>query len=507
MKDRCRVPTGVAGERRAVLRTLGGALVGVGVGAVADAWRSAPLAATPLDVAPAVRTPDAAVIASRRGERLYEDWRQSMIWQRRKAARFPEAIAQVSTVEEVAAAVRYARQAGLRIATRCGGHSMSACFLRDRGLLLDVSRLQSLAIDVAGRTVSIGPGVLARTLSERLREVGLAFPTAHCGMVPLGGFLLGGGLGLNGNHWGGMGAFNIESAQVVTADGVVREVSATQHPELFWAIRGGGPGLFLVVTELRLRAYPLPAAIVGNTLAFPFSRLREVATALAEIGPRTSSQVELLGYAGTAPDDLQPLLSPVDGGRAMFLHANAFADSLAHSRRLRQPLFEHPIVRHAVWRAVDHQRTLEELYAEEELGFSQRRWTGDNVFTNRLAEVCEVLGRRIVECPARDAQAVFLYKGSLSMPDAACSTIGDFYAAFYSLWDEPGEDERNLHYLVDLYREIAPLGTGSNINEMNQEGRPEAIPDCYSPGAWRRLAELRTQWDPDGLFHDFYARS
>jgi FAD/FMN-containing dehydrogenase len=444
---------------------------------------------------------------SRRGDPNYEIWRQSMIWQRRKSARFPDLIVQAKSVPDVIAAVKYASRHGLRITARCGGHSMAACFLRDRGMLLDVSQLQGVEIDAAHREAWAGPGVMARGFNQVLREAGLAFPTAHCGTVPLGGFLLGGGIGLNGNLWGGMSVFNIKSAEVVTADGVLRRVSATENPDLFWAVRGGGPGLFGVVTRFELQLYELPKAVVSTTLSYGFTDLRTVAQALSEIAPRTHRDVEILVYIGRAEDDLARKLADADAQLAVHLQATSFVDSLSTAQQRTRRLLEHPIVSRAIARHVNQLTTIEKLYFEAELGFSQRRWQGDNVFTSRLPEVAKVLEQRMPECPAADSQALIQYKGNPKLPDAACSTIDDFYAAFYSIWDNHTEDTRNHDYLLSLYRELAPLGTSSNINEMNQEGRRKDIARCYSPDAWRRLAELRAKWDPQRVFHDFYGLS
>jgi FAD/FMN-containing dehydrogenase len=326
-------------------------------------------------------------------------------------------------------------------------------------------------------------------------------------MVPLGGFLLGGGLGVNGNHWGGMSVFNVKAAEVVTADGVLRRASATENPDLFWAVRGGGPGLFGVVTKFELQLYELPKAVVGTTLSYRFSDLRAVAQALSEIAPRTQRDVEILVYIGRAEDELAGKLTGADAQLAVHLQANAFVDSRSTAQQRTRPLVEHPIAARAIGRHLDQPTTIEELYFEAELGFPPRRWQGDNVFTSRLPEVAKVLEQRMPECPSADSQALILYKGNPTLPDAACSTIGDFCAAFYTIWDNHTEDTRNRDYLVSLFRELAPLGTSSNINEMNQEGRREDIARCYSPDAWRRLAELRAKWDPQRVFHDFYGLS
>jgi hypothetical protein len=229
---------------------------------------------------------------------------------------------------------------------------------------------------------------------------------------------------------------------------------------------------------------------------------------LSEIAPRTQRDVEILGFIGRAGDELAGKLTDADAQLAVLLQANAYVNSRSTAQQRSRPLLEHPIAARAIGRHLHQTTTIEELYSEVDLGFSQTRWQGDNVFTNRLPEVANVLAKRMPQCPAENSQALFLYKGNHpTLPDAACSTIGDFYAAFYSMWDNQTEDTRNRDYLVSLYRELTPFGTSSNINEMNQEGRRKDIATCYTPEAWRRLAELRAKWDPQRVFHDFYALS
>lgn len=488
-------------DRRKFIGGIGAAVVGTGVLAAGQSASGAecnsPQPGAPMRLEHLRASVD-------RGAPNYELWRESMIWQRRKSPRYPGLIVQVDTAQDVADAVIYARKHRLRVTTRCGGHSASACFLRDGGMLIDVSRLNHIEVDRQTRLFSAGPGSIAREVNARLKQFGLSFPTAHCGMVPLGGFLLGGGLGLNGNAWGLMSTFNVLAAQVVTADGRIRHASATENPDLFWSLRGGGPGLYGVVTRLYLKTYELPRAIVHNSITFSFQDLPDVIAALTEIGPRMDADVELLGYVGPAPAELTAHCSDADCRRAVSVDANAYTTSVAASTRKIRALTEHPIMRRAIAKELGSTTTVEALYFDEELGFSQRRWVADNVFTDRAREVAVILRERMPSCPSADAQAVFLYKGNPKLPAAACSTMGDFYASYYVIWDNPTEDPVMLGYLRNLYREIVPLGKGSNINEMDQEGRPDEINTCYSAEAWKQLKALRLKWDPDGVFQNFY---
>jgi hypothetical protein len=181
-----------------------------------------------------------------------------------------------------------------------------------------------------------------------------------------------------------------------------------------------------------------------------------------------------------------------------------YADSPREARRKVVPVLNHPIARKAILSELGHESTLEENYSEDELGFSQRRYAADNIFTGRLKEVATVFRRRLLECPTKDVLALFAYKGSPKLPDAACSVTGEFYVPCYLQWDEHTEDAVMKRYLEELFTELVPLGAGSYVNEMNFEGRPDGVKTCYSAKAWERLATLRTEWDPDRVFDDFF---
>jgi FAD/FMN-containing dehydrogenase len=443
-----------------------------------------------------------AVVA--RGGEFYEPWRQSMIWQTQKFPRRPEIIVQAETVEDVVAAVKHAARHGRRITTRAGGHSFCGCFLRDDGMLVDVSRLQSIEIDAAAGEAVVGPGVIGRRLNEELVVHGLAFPTAHCGMVPISGFLLGGGLGWNGNAWGGMSTYNIVEVEIVTPDGRVRTASARENPDLFWAVRGGGPGLFGVVTRFRLRCYPRPKAIRQHTYLFPFTAFADVARAMEQIGPKLPRNVELLLVVSAAPPDLANKCAAAGCDQICILQSIAFVDSEAEARTAMKPMSDHPIVASALVRTENEPTTFEGLYYGNEVPFPQRRYAVDNIYADGLEKVVQVIAERAPLAPSRVTAPVILYKGEANLPDGACSQPGKFYVSCYAQWDDPKTDEANKAWLIDMYERLQPLGVGSYINELNQEGRTHRIRECYAPEAWSRLAALRRKWDPGSVFHTFY---
>lgn len=442
-----------------------------------------------------------------RGSADYEPWRQSMIWQYRKSNRHPEAIVQARNVDDVIAAVMLAARTKRKITTRAGGHSMSACFLRDEGILVDVSQLQEMQLTPGKSEVVVGPGVIGRALNEFLRPHGLATTTAHCGMVPISGFLLGGGVAWNGNAWGSMGVFNINAVDIVTADGKLRHASPQENPDLYWAARGGGPGLFGVVVRLYLKCYPLPRSIQSVEYVFPLSDIVEVVRAVAEIGAKVDKSVELLTIVMRAGDEHAEKCKGAGCNQAVYVNAIVFGDSADEAREKLRPLTGHPVLAKAIETIPMKEETFETLYMGNELAFAQKRWEADNVMTDQPDKIAELLLASVPNCPTDTNAAVLVYKGRPELPDAAYSIIGNFYLAYYMVWDDPADDIAVARYHVDFFKKAQAFSNGSYLNEFNQEGRPEDIPKCFSPHAWAKLKDLRRRWDPDAVFHSFYGQN
>jgi len=436
----------------------------------------------------------------------YETWRQAMIWQRAKADRRPGMIVQVERIEDAQEAVRFAAATGMQVTTRCGGHSMAACFLRNGGMLIDVSRLDGIVVDKAAKQAIVGPGVFCRGLAERLARDDLAFPGAHCGTVPISGFLLGGGVGLNTNAWSrGMSVFAVEALDIVTADGRLVRASERENADLFWAARGGGPGLFGVVVRFHLQCFDAPKVIWGATYTFAFPELDEVMRVMDKVVPQLDKDVEVLLSIAALPNVAED--APIEQRQRIYLDANAFAVSEAEGRRKLALLQRDPLIGRALDRVENRAGSFDRYYSENEAAFPQGYWMGDSIWTDRPMEAIAILKRHIPDCPAPRGTPLLLYMGTNTLPDAACSRIGRFYLAYYLEWDEPNQERPSRTYCRTLFKELKAVAKGSYINEMDQEGRPEDIHDCYSPEAWARLAKLRKKWDPAGVFHGFYGQS
>src|SRR5215471_6384533 len=201
---------------------------------------------------------------------------RSRLFNARQPARRPAAVLRAAGEADVAAGVRLAREEGLKVAVRAGGHSWPAWSLRDDTLLIDLAALTAMSYDDETGIVTAGPAVRGGLdLDPFLAVRNRFFAAGHCPTVGIGGFLLQGGMGWNCRGWG-WAAEQIESMRVVTPDGDVVEASAAENPDLFWAARGAGPGFFGVVTEFRLHTMPRFRELTQTTYVYPAEVAEEV---------------------------------------------------------------------------------------------------------------------------------------------------------------------------------------------------------------------------------------
>src|SRR6202163_4874177 len=225
-----------------------------------------------------------------RGADGYEKARRDTVWNALVQNRFPDVIVQAHNPEGVVAAIRYARANDHQVGVRSGGHSWAASHLRDGGLLLDVSRLDSCTVDTDRMTAQVGPGKVASVFAAELDSQGLFFPTGHCEGICLGGYLLQGGYGWNSKVIG-PACESVLALEVVTADGEQIHCDAENHPDLYWAARGSGPGFFGVVTSFKLRVHRRPAVLGTCLYMYPIELADEGFTWGRSISPETDNPV------------------------------------------------------------------------------------------------------------------------------------------------------------------------------------------------------------------------
>jgi FAD/FMN-containing dehydrogenase len=405
----------------------------------------------------------------------------------------PAAIVKVADAKDVAATIKVARDGGLPLSVRSGGHSVTALSVVDDGIVIDVRDLTSIDLDVDGRTAWAGSGLTAVDFSKAIGEHKLAVGFGDTGSVGLGGITLGGGVGYLVRKFG-LTIDSLVAAEIVTADGETIIVDADNHPDLFWAVRGGG-GNFGVATRFRFRLSEVPA-FTGGLLVLP-ATVETVAgfVAAAESAPESVSAI-----ANVMPCPPLPFVPEEQHGKIVIFAIMAVADDDAAAaeamkpfRELAEPLGDmvHPSAYHEIYPPEDD--------SYHPLAISR------NLFVDHIDEAA---AKRILdELEASDAslracQIRVLGGASARVPNDATAyghrdrRIMINIAAFY----EGDEDKpRREAWVVDFARWLGGGDRAAYVNFLLAEG-PDRIRAAYPGATWDRLRAIKARYDPTNLF-------
>lgn len=407
--------------------------------------------------------------------------------------RRPAAIVRVAGTEDVVRVVSLARDNGLELAIRSGGHSTAGHSVSDGGIVLDLGDMKELRIDVDGRTAWAETGLTAGEYTDAAGAHGLATGFGDTGSVGIGGITLGGGVGYLARKYG-LTIDDLLAAEVVTADGQIRQVDAETHPDLFWAIRGGG-GNFGVATRFRFRLHELDRAY-GGMLILPATP-EVIASFIAEAD---AAPEELSGIANVMAAPPMPFLPAELHGQlivmAIMLYAGtpeAGERALAPFRSLATPLAD-----------MLQPMRYPELYQPEE-GEYHPTAVSHTMFVDRIdrsgAEII-VEYLRSSDASMRVAQLRVLGGAVARVPVEATAfahrqePIMVNLAAFYD-----GPEERAVRQAwVDAFGEALRQGSSAAyVNFMGDEGRAR-VRDAYPGETWDRLRAIKARYDPDNLF-------
>ena len=441
----------------------------------------------------------------------YEIWRQSMVWHLSKPNRFPDVIVQAKSEQDIIGAVNYAARNGLKVAVRSGGHNSNGSSVRDHGMLIDVSALGDIRIDSSSQTASIQTGVRGFDLMRAARAKGLSFPVPHCPSVGLGGFTLGGGIGWNWAQRGGMAAHSIVGADIVIADGRTLHATATENPDLYWAVRGVGPGLFGIVTRLDLQLYPAPDSIMTSSYIFPLAQLETVTAALDAIREKHDTRrVEVLAVLMHHPEAAAD--APPEQSKICFFTAFAFEDSEQQARAALQPFAQSPLADKCLakteYQSFDFEGLYERYFSLNDPGGRCGRYAVDNILSNQGGKALHALARHMYSAPTRDCHVLGAFNmGTRIRPDSCFSWAVDSYVGCYAIWDEEDDDGRNFSWLEKALPLIDPFAEGHYVNEVEGRGHPDRYRQCFTTANWERLLELRKKYDPGGVFHSYLGHS
>lgn len=407
--------------------------------------------------------------------------------------RRPAVIVRPAEVSQVARVVSAAREGGLELAVRSGGHSIAGHSVSEGGIVLDLADMRGLNIDPEARTAWAQTGLTADEYTTATAPHGLATGFGDTGSVGIGGLTLGGGVGFLSRAFG-LTIDDLLAAEVVTAGGEIVEVDADKDPDLFWAIRGGG-GNFGVATRFKYRLHELDG-VVGGMLILPATAdVVRSFVAEAEAAPD-----ELSTIANVAPAPPLPFVPAEVHGRLVVMGLLCYAGPpeaadrvLAPFRSLAAPIADmvKPIPYPEMYLPEDEDfhptvigRTmfLDSVHQDVAEMIVERLQSSDA--TMRATQL-RVLGGAIARVPA-DATA-YAHRGSRIMTNVA---------AFY---DGPEDKAVREAWVNEFAADLRQSDTGAYANFLGDEGA-ERVRAAYPDGTWDRLTAIKRRYDPTNLF-------
>lgn len=427
----------------------------------------------------------------------YDHLRNRLTWNKRLAeARKPDLIVRARSVQDVADAIRFAAEKDLRVSPRCSGHHYEAAALREGGLFLDLGKLERIVIEPDARTAWVGAGVKGGALIERLAADGFAFPIGHCADVAIGGYVLAGGFGWNSGEWGPACA-NVRAIEMVTACGEMIVASESDHADLFWAARGGGPGFFAAITAYCLELRPLPLAAFAWSWTFASKSAPALADWLTSATAAADRSTEVICLIGTDPRERRPSVT---------VRAVACADSEDEARGRIASFVSPPAAGEEIAEMEEETLPFAELTKFSAMP-ADKRVAADHLWSGAPMGDLLLAAYEFAAAPSALSTINLVYQGGNgqvpSMPgglDAALSVGGGAGVGIYAMWDDPGDDAANIGWVREVDDTLAPMRSGRYVGEADVTVAPDRLEECFSPEALERLSRLRSRYDPKGLF-------
>jgi FAD/FMN-containing dehydrogenase len=430
------------------------------------------------------------------GDSEYEEAR--LVWNAMIDKR-PAVVARCSSTDDVVAALNFARQNDLDVAVRGGGHSAAGKGSCDDGIVIDLSPMNAVTVDTEARTARAQGGATWGVFDAATQEVGLATPGGVVSTTGIAGLTLGGGFGWLTRRFG-LSCDNLLSLKLVTADGRELECSQGSHPELFWALRGGG-GNFGVVTEFEYRLHPVGPLIFGGILGWPLDQAADV---LAFHREQTRGAPRELGITADfvtapplpfVPEHLQfkPVIvtilcwsGDIDAGREVVKPWLEFGpppiqmvDALPYTflQSIQDPMA--PPGRHSYWKS--------------------------GYLTELTDDAISAAVSVASECPSPFSLAeLVLWGGAVADVGDDDTAFGERHGRFLhnavSMWEDPAAAEANVSWARAFHNAMEPFSTGGvYVNFLSEEGS-ERVQAAYGPEKFSRLSKVKAEYDPHNLF-------
>ena len=412
--------------------------------------------------------------------------------------RRPAVVVRCAGTADVRTALAFGRDHGLRLAVRSGGHNIAGSALCDDGLVIDLSAMKSVQIDPAQRRAYVESGATLHDFDHEAQAFGLATPLGINSTTGVAGLTLGGGFGWLSRTLG-LAVDNLLAVDLITADGRHRHVSATEHPELFWAIRGGG-GNFGVVTRFEFQLHPVGPNITAGLIVFPSAQAKTVLAQYRALVDQMPDDLTVWAVLRKAPP--LPFLPPEVHGQDVLvlpifsrMPSDAVQGTIDRIAGFGTPLGMHVgAMPYLAW-----QQMFDPLLTPG----ARNYWKSHN-FTQISDPAIDTIIDYAGKLPTPQCEIFLGLLGGQAGRPAAGDMAYPHRDALYVLnvhtrWEDPADDARCIKWARDFFSATAPYATGSVYVNFLTQDESERTADAYGAN-YQRLAQIKQQYDPDNLF-------
>jgi FAD/FMN-containing dehydrogenase len=405
--------------------------------------------------------------------------------------RRPAMIVRCRGTDDVVAALELARSSGLDVSVRGGGHNVAGRAVADGALMIDLSGLKGISIDAAQRTATAGGGVVWAELNGAAAEHGLAVTGGAISSTGIAGLTLGGGLGWLMAKFG-LAADNLLSVELVTATGEVLQVDDGSHPDLFWALRGGG-GNFGVATSLTYRLHPLET-VVGGLIAHPIDAGRDMLRFYRDTVAEASD--DLTVFAG--------LVHAPDGSGTKLAAMVVFHTDPEQAERELEPFktWGSPLMVEVGPMPYPVMNTiLDEGYPAGSLNY----WLSS--FTKGMPdELIDIACEQFASVPSPMAAILFeQFHGAVTRVGVEDTAVPHrakgWNLLLPTVWLDRNDTDANIAWTRETFKAMRPyFGEGRWLNYLGDDQAEDAVRGAYGPN-YDRLREVKRRYDPENVFH------
>jgi FAD/FMN-containing dehydrogenase len=412
--------------------------------------------------------------------------------------RKPAVIARCQSEADAVHSINFARENGLLLSIRGGGHNIAGYAVCDGGLMLDFSPMKAVQVDISKRRAMVQPGALLSDFDRAAQAHGLATPLGINSTTGVAGLTLGGGFGWLTRKYG-LTVDNLRSARVVTAAGQVLQASADENPDLFWALRGGG-GNFGVVTQFEFNLHPVGPEVFSGLVVFSLSEAGLVLRKYREFAARAPDELSVWVVLRQAPP--LPFLPPEAHGRPVCVLAICHLGSENQARELIRPIegFGRVLGQHVGMQPfVAWQQAFDPLLTPG----ARNYWKTHN-FTELKDGALDLMAAYAGKLPSPHCE---IFVGQLGgqaarvAPDATAygNRDANFVMNVHGRWETPAEDQQGIAWAREFFHACSPFATGgAYVNFLTAE-EGARVQSAFGPN-YPRLAKIKKQYDPQNLF-------